>query len=103
MSENKENKKQLLGITAIVTTFNEEHNIERCIRSLQWADEILIIDSFSTDKTTAICKQMGVTVLQRQYNYAADQKNWAIPQAKNPWIILLDADEVFIRISMFSC
>ena len=93
MSRNK-NDNQLLGITAIVTTFNEEHNIERCLKSLQWADEILIIDSFSTDNTTAICKQMGATVLQRKYKYAADQKNWAIPQAKNSWIMLLDADEV---------
>lgn len=83
-----------IGITAVVTTFNEEQNIERCLRSIQWTDEVLVIDSFSTDKTTAICKQIGATVLQRKYKYAADQKNWAIPKAKNPWIILLDADEI---------
>ena len=43
-----------IGITAVVTTFNEEQNIERCLRSIQWTDEVLVIDSFSTDKTTAI-------------------------------------------------
>lgn len=82
-----------LGITAIITTFNEEYNIKRCIDSIQWADEVLVIDSFSTDNTVSICEKMGATVLHRKYKYAADQKNWAIPKAKNPWIILLDADE----------
>lgn len=81
-------------ITAIVTTYNEEKNIEKCLESIKWVDEILVIDSFSTDKTVAICKQYGATVLQRKYVCASDQKNWAIPQAKHPWIVLLDADEV---------
>ena len=81
-------------ISAIITTFNEEKNIENCLNSIQWADEILVIDSFSTDTTVEICKSFGARVLQREYNYAADQKNWAIPQAKYPWIILLDADEM---------
>jgi glycosyltransferase involved in cell wall biosynthesis len=83
-----------IGVTAIITTYNEELNIEKCLGSLQWADELLVVDSYSTDKTIKLCKQMGATVLQRKYKYAAEQKNWAIPQAKNPWIILLDADEV---------
>jgi glycosyltransferase involved in cell wall biosynthesis len=81
-------------ISAIVTTHNEEKNIEKCLASIQWADEILVIDSFSTDNTLMLCEKFGATVLQRKYNYAADQKNWAIPQAKHPWIVLLDADEV---------
>ena len=81
-------------ISAIITTYNEEKNIENCLRSVQWADEILVIDSFSTDNTVAICKTFGAKVLQRKYSYAAEQKNWAIPQAKHPWIVLLDADEV---------
>lgn len=81
-------------VTAIVTTFNEEKNIENCLKSVQWVDEILIIDSFSTDNTVQICKEFGAKVLQREYNYASEQKNWAIPKAKHPWIVLLDADEV---------
>tara|TARA_E500000178_G_C16882709_1_gene689769 strand:- start:32 stop:1099 length:1068 start_codon:yes stop_codon:yes gene_type:complete len=81
-------------ISAIVTTYNEEKNIEKCLNSIKWVDEILVIDSFSTDNTVAICEQFDARVLQREYNYAADQKNWAIPQAKYPWIVLLDADEI---------
>ena len=81
-------------ISAIVTTFNEEKNIENCLKSINWADEILVIDSFSTDNTVALCEKFGAKVLQRKYNYAADQKNWAIPQAKHQWIVLLDADEM---------
>lgn len=87
-------KKETLKISAIVTTFNEEKNIENCLNSIKWADEILVIDSFSTDNTVALCEKFGARVLQRKYNFAADQKNWAIPQAKHPWIILLDADEM---------
>jgi glycosyltransferase involved in cell wall biosynthesis len=80
-------------ISALITTHNEEKNIEKCIRSVSWADEIIVIDSFSSDNTVSICEKLGVNVLQRKYNYAADQKNWAIPQATHPWIVLLDADE----------
>ena len=87
-------KSQRPKITALVTTFNEENNIGKCLESVKWADEILIIDSFSTDKTLEICKQYGAKILEREYIYPAEQKNWAIPQAKNPWIILLDADEM---------
>ena len=81
-------------VTALITTYNEEKNIEKCIKSVSWADEILVIDSFSTDNTVSICKKLGAKVLQREYNYAANQKNWAIPQATHPWIVLLDADEI---------
>ncbi len=81
-------------ISALITTYNEEKNIEKCIASVSWADEILVIDSFSTDNTVSICESLGAKVLQHKYNYAADQKNWAIPQATHPWIVLLDADEI---------
>lgn len=81
-------------VTAIITTYNEEENIERCLNAVKWADEILIIDSFSTDKTLEICKRFNATIIQREYDYAANQKNWAIPQATHSWIFLLDADEV---------
>lgn len=82
-------------ITAIVTTYNEDENIAKCLSSINWADEILVVDSFSTDNTVAICEKFGAKVFHREYKYGADQKNWAIPQAKHSWIVLLDADEVF--------
>lgn len=80
-------------VTAIIPTFNEEHNIEAAIASVSWADEIIVVDSFSTDKTIAIAKEKGVRILQREYEHSASQKNWTIPQASHEWIFLLDADE----------
>ena len=80
-------------VTGIVPTFNEERNIEQCLKSLHWVDELLVVDSGSTDRTVEIAKQYADTVLVHEYKYSAAQKNWTIPQAKNEWIILLDADE----------
>lgn len=80
-------------ITAIIPTFNEAHNIEAAIDSLSWADEIMVVDSFSTDDTLAIAKKKNARIIQRAYENSASQKNWAIPQASHEWIFLLDADE----------
>lgn len=80
-------------VTAIIPTFNEEHNIEAALASVSWADEVIVVDSFSTDNTLAIAKEKGARILQREYEHSASQKNWAIPQATNEWIFLLDADE----------
>lgn len=85
-------------ITILVPTYNVEKTIKRCLKSAEWADEILVVDGsktgFSTDKTVAIAKKMGARVLNHKYIYSAKQKNWAIPKAKNNWILLLDSDEV---------
>lgn len=80
-------------ITAIIPTFNEEHNIQAAIDSVKFADEIIVVDSFSTDNTVKIAKENGVRLLQREYENSASQKNWTIPQASHEWIVLLDADE----------
>ena len=80
-------------LTAIIPVFNEAHHIEAAILSVLFADEILIVDSFSTDETLSIAKKFPVKILQREYEYSASQKNWAIPQATHNWIFILDADE----------
>ena len=80
-------------LTAIIPCFNEDHNIVNAIKSIDFADEIMIVDSFSEDKTIELATPLSDTILQRKYENSASQKNWAIPQAKNPWILLLDADE----------
>ncbi len=81
-------------ITAIIPTFNEEVHIKEAIESVLWCDEIIVVDSFSTDKTVEIVKTFPqVRLLQHEYEYSAAQKNWIIPQASHPWIFLLDADE----------
>lgn len=80
-------------VTAIIPTFNESRHIVEAIKSVHWADEVLVVDSFSTDNTVELAKNAGAKVIQREYGYSASQKNWAIPQASHPWIFLLDADE----------
>lgn len=81
-------------ITAIIPSFNEEHNIKAAIESCLFADEIIVVDSFSTDRTVEIVKTYPqVTLLEHEYVHSAAQKNWTIPQAKHDWIFLLDADE----------
>ena len=80
-------------LTAIVTCFNEEKIIESCLKSLTWADEILVVDSFSTDGTLEIAKKYADRTLQHEYLNPAAQKNWTIPKAKYDWILILDSDE----------
>lgn len=84
-------KRQLL--TALIPVGNEIHNIEEVIASVNFADEILVVDSYSTDGTFEKAKELSDKVIRRDYQYSASQKNWAIPQAKHDWILLLDADE----------
>ncbi len=83
----------MLPISVIIPCFNEAHNIKALLETVTWADEIILVDSFSTDNTLEIAKAFPIKVLQRAYQYPAEQKNWAIPQAANDWILILDADE----------
>jgi glycosyltransferase involved in cell wall biosynthesis len=81
-------------VTAIIPTYNEEIHIQEAIESLLWADEIIVVDSFSTDKTQEIVKTFPqVKLFIHEYQNSAAQKNWIIPQAMHEWIFLLDADE----------
>ena len=80
-------------LTAIIPTKNEAHNIEAVLKSVSFADEIMVVDSFSTDDTVALAQKYTDFIIQREYQYSASQKNWAIPQASNRWILLVDADE----------
>lgn len=81
-------------ITAIIPTFNEEIHIKDAIESVLWCDEVIVVDSFSTDKTVEIIKSYPqLKLLQRKFDYHASQKNWTIPQTTHEWIFLLDADE----------
>lgn len=80
-------------LSVIIPTLNESDNIAGVLATVDWADEILVIDSFSVDDTTQKAETLGAKVIQREYTGPADQKNWAIPQAKNEWVLILDADE----------
>jgi len=81
-------------LTVLVPTFNSQALIRRCLASVAWADEILIVDSYSTDATLDICREFGARILQHEYIQSAKQKNWAIPQAAHEWVLQLDTDEV---------
>jgi glycosyltransferase involved in cell wall biosynthesis len=84
----------MISLSAVIITFNEEKNIARCIDSLTGiADDIVVVDSFSTDRTEAICKSKGVRFVQHTFEGHIQQKNWAITQAKFPHVLSLDADE----------
>lgn len=81
------------SISVIIPTYNEAHNIRAALESVAWADEILVVDSYSTDETIDIAREYTSFILQREYKHSADQKNWAIPQVTHQWVLLLDADE----------
>jgi glycosyltransferase involved in cell wall biosynthesis len=81
-------------LSAIVTTLNEASQIEETLRRLAFADEVLVVDSFSTDGTPDIARAQGAHVLQHEYTSPAAQKNWAIPQARHEWVMIVDADEL---------
>ncbi len=80
-------------LTVIIPTFNESHNIDAVLKSIDFADEIMVVDSYSTDNTVELAKKYTDFIIQREYEYSASQKNWAIPQATHEWILLVDADE----------
>ena len=81
-------------ISALVTTYNEERHIADCLASLDWCDEVLVVDSFSTDRTPEIVRGCErARFVQRTYYGSASQKNWAMDQTQNEWVLILDADE----------
>src|SRR5688500_4521249 len=82
-------------VSAIVHTLNEIEQIEDCLRSIEWADEVYLVDSFSTDGTVERVREKfpKARVEQREYLGAASTKNYAIDRAAHDWIFVLDADE----------
>ena len=82
-----------MKITATIITLDEERNIQRAIESLRCADEILIVDSGSVDRTVELAEKLGVRVIEAGWRGYAGQKNWAAGQASHDWILSLDADE----------
>jgi glycosyltransferase involved in cell wall biosynthesis len=81
-------------LSVVIITFNEEKNIERCINSLKSiADDIVVVDSFSTDRTEELCKNAGVRFFQHEWAGYSVQKNYANSLAEYDWIFSIDADE----------
>lgn len=80
-------------ITACIMTLNEEQNIRRCLESVTWCDEILVLDSFSTDTTVNICKEFTLKVVQEKWRGYISARNRVRNLASHDWVLLLDADE----------
>ena len=83
----------MIPISAIVLTKNEEKNLPDCLACLTWANEILVVDSFSTDRTMEIAERLATRVVQHPFSNFAAQRNFAQSQAKNDWVLFVDADE----------
>jgi glycosyltransferase involved in cell wall biosynthesis len=84
----------MIKISGVIITFNEERNIEKCLKSLvNVADEIIIVDSFSTDNTKTICKKYNVTFIEQEFLGYIEQKNFALQHATFDHVVSLDGDE----------
>lgn len=81
-------------LSVFLTTYNNERTLSSCLQSVTWADEIIILDSFSTDKTCEIAQQFGTRFSQHTFMGYGPQKQLALDQTKYPWVLLLDADEM---------
>jgi len=84
----------MLKVSGVIITYNEEKKIEKCLQSLMHVvDEIIVVDSFSTDHTKSICKTYDVTFIEQEFLGYIEQKNFALSQATNDYIVSLDGDE----------
>lgn len=82
-----------MTLSVVVLTRNEAQNIERCLKSVQWADEIVVVDAESTDGTPQIAEGLGARVLTHSWKGAGAQYAFGIAQARSDWVLVLDADE----------
>jgi glycosyltransferase involved in cell wall biosynthesis len=83
-----------MDVSVVLIARNEARRIRRCLESVRWAKELIVVDQHSTDDTAAICREYGARVFSRDMRAGfGEQKNFAIAQASRPWILSLDADE----------
>jgi len=82
-----------LPLSVVMIARNEAGLIARAIKSAQFAEEILVVDAFSSDETTVIAEKHGARVIKRGWTNFSDQRNYSLSQAKYPWVLVLDADE----------
>ncbi|MBF0483079.1 MAG: glycosyltransferase family 2 protein [Candidatus Omnitrophica bacterium] len=81
-------------VSVVVIAKNEEDNIEECLRSVYgWADELILVDDQSSDKTVEIAEKIADKIFHRKMSNEGEHRNWAIQQARNEWVLSLDADE----------
>ncbi len=82
-------------VSVMIFTLNEELHLPRCLDSLRWCEDVLVVDSFSSDRTEAICRERGVRFYQHAFEGFGSQRNWALDNLalRHSWVLILDADE----------
>ena len=81
-------------LSAFIPVQNVEDIIEECLESIKWADEIFVVDAFSTDKTLEICNRYSnVKIVQHEYKNSGAQRSWGMPQVSHDWVLIIDSDE----------
>jgi len=80
-------------LSVVIITYNEEENIRDCLESVNWSDEIVVVDSFSTDRTVEIAREFTPNIFQNRWTNFSQQKNLALEKASNEWVLNVDADE----------
>ncbi len=88
-----------IPISLVVVTLNEEKNIQRCLESVPFAAEKIVVDTMSTDKTVQIAQECGAKVFSERWRGFGPQKDWGVQQASHDWILSLDADEVLSEVA----
>ncbi len=84
-----------MSVSALILTLDEEINIAACLESLSWCDDVVVLDSRSTDRTCAIAAEHGARVVTRAFDNWSAHQNWAVThiEFRHPWVLYLDADE----------
>src|SRR5262249_1574560 len=85
--------KRMSRLSACIITYNEADRIEACVRSVRFCDEIVVVDSHSTDSTRAVAQALGARVIERDWPGYRSQKQFAVDSASSDWVLCLDADE----------
>lgn len=81
------------SIAALIITYNEEKNIRECLESINWCDEIVLVDSYSEDQTVAISREYTEKIYLRKFDDFAAQRNYALEKIESDWVLVIDADE----------
>jgi glycosyltransferase involved in cell wall biosynthesis len=83
------------SVSILIFTLNEEENLPRCLDSIKWCDDIVVVDSFSTDATVELCETYSVRYVQHEFKGFGTQRNWSLDniEIKHEWVLILDADE----------
>ncbi|MEE8466960.1 MAG: glycosyltransferase family 2 protein, partial [Planctomycetota bacterium] len=86
-------KPDVVGLSACIITLDEEDRIQDCIASLDFCDEVLVVDSHSSDGTRALAESLGARVIERDWPGHVAQKEFTVRQAQHDWVLCVDADE----------